>query len=259
MKNLLFILIAIVSFFSCKKNEYPKPEPLKPLAVDTSGFLEIHIDNVMGNVPLLLGSAHTYTTSSNDTFSVNLLKYYVSNVQLTTNSGFTYKESESYYLIDAANPNSLHLMVKKVPNAQYNSISFLIGVDSTRNTSGAQLGALDPSHGMFWSWKTGYIMAMMEGHSAQSSEPTKKIVYHIGGYAGKFNGVRLVTLSFPNTANVTHKHTPILNLKADINTWLSGINPISIVSDYAITGINAQSEMVANNYATMFSVTSVVN
>jgi hypothetical protein len=61
-------------------------------------------------------------------------------------------------------------------------MEFMIGVDSARNNSGAQTGALDPTNGMFWSWSTGYIMAKFEGTSAQSPAAANALKFHIGGF-----------------------------------------------------------------------------
>jgi hypothetical protein len=128
MKNLLFILLlAVVAFFACKKTDAPAPEPLPPATpiIDTTGTLNIDISHVVNNTPLLLSST-SYTNTHADTFKVDLLKYYISNVQLITASGYTYTEAESYYLIDHSSPSSLQLSIKKVPRANYSYIKFLI-------------------------------------------------------------------------------------------------------------------------------------
>ncbi len=259
MKNSIIIFLASIVLLSCKKDFIVPPEPFPELSsIDTTGFLEIHVDNMVGNLPLILGSTN-YVSSANDTFNVNIYKYYLSNVQLVSSNGLTYTEVESYYLIDQSNPNSLHLMVKKVPAGSYNSIRFLIGVDAPRNTAGAQMGALDPMNDMFWGWNTGYIMAKMEGHSPQSSEQTNKIVYHIGGFEGKDNALRTVNLTFPTAANCTQNHIPILNLKADLGAWFTSPNFDNFNNSNVITGITAESSAIADNYANMFTVKSVVN
>ena len=66
----------------------------------------------------------------------------------------------------------------------------MIGVDSARNTSGAQLGALDPANSMFWSWNSGYIFVRMEGNSPQSTQPYNKLQFHIGGFKGATNCIK---------------------------------------------------------------------
>jgi hypothetical protein len=259
MKNSIILFLASIVLLSCKKDVIIPPEPFPELSsIDTTGFLEIHVDNMVGNLPLILGSTN-YVNSANDTFNVNIYKYYLSNVQLVSSNGLTYTEVESYYLIDQSNPNSLHLMVKKVPAGSYSSIRFLIGVDAPRNTAGAQTGALDPMNDMFWGWNTGYIMAKMEGHSPQSSEQTNKIVYHIGGFEGKDNALRTVNLVFPNSANCTQNHTPILSIKADLGAWFASPNFDNFNNSNVITGITSESSAIADNYANMFTVTSVVN
>jgi hypothetical protein len=261
MKNLLFILLlAVVAFFACKKTDAPAPEPLPPATpiIDTTGTLNIDISHVVNNTPLLLSST-SYTNTHADTFKVDLLKYYISNVQLITASGYTYTEAESYYLIDHSSPSSLQLSIKKVPRANYSYIKFLIGVDSLHNVSGAQTGALDPANAMFWTWNSGYIMAKFEGTSNQSGDPTKKLTFHLGGFYGPYSSVRTIYLPFPNAANVSETHTPIVNTKAEIAQWFSNPNVINFTTTYAVTTAGSSSKAIADNYASMFSITSVVN
>lgn len=256
-----FPFILMLLLFSCKKDNIKKSEPLPEPnipAADSSGQLKISIKNVVGANNLVLGNTQ-YVNANNDTFSIGVYKYYLSNVELKTATNTIYKEPESYFLIDQSKSGSLNLFIKKVPKDNYSSISFYIGVDSARNVSGIQSGALDPIFNMFWDWNQGYIMARLEGSSPQSSDPLKKILYHIGGYSGINSGVRKVTLSFPNTANVTPAHTPTLNLNADVEKWFTGSNPILFSVSPTVGDVGADSKTIADNYATMFSVTSVVN
>ena len=46
----------------------------------------------------------------------------------------------------AETPESLNFTIKDVPYGKYKSVEFLIGVDSVRNFSGAQYGALAVSY-----------------------------------------------------------------------------------------------------------------
>jgi hypothetical protein len=256
MKKYIIFFLIFQAFISCKKNEITKPEPLP--ALDPSGFLNINIDNFVNNSPLILNTVE-YINANNDTFTVDMYKYYISNVQLKTSTGFINVEPESYYLVNQEDPNSLNLMIKRVAFQDYTSISFILGIDSARNVSGSFTGALDPSNNMFWGWNQGFIMAKLEGHSRQSTEPTQKIVYHIGGFWGQFNAVRHVNLSFPNAAIVNSNHTPILNLKADLSNWFSYPIPLDFNQYWSITDINKESSTIADNYQNMFTVTSVVN
>ncbi len=260
MKLLSLFFCTILIVFSCKKTEAPKPEPLPSpvIAIDTTGSLDINITNVVNGMPLVLGTV-SYTNANSDTFKVNLLKYYFTNIKLVTATGYTFTEVESYYLVNQANSASLHLKINNIPRADYSKIQFLIGVDNHRNTSGAQTGALDPINDMFWTWNSGYIMAKLEGTSNQSGAATKGLEFHIGGFSGVNSAIRTVELNFPNNAIVSETHTPTLNLDADIAKWFKGVNTINFANDYTIVSVNSRSKAIADNYANMFVVNSVVN
>ncbi len=255
----LFIMVGVL-FFSCKKTTVTPPEALPPIpASSTTGLsLSIKINHVVNGTPLVLG-ATSYTTASSDTFSVNALKYYFTNITLTNQAGEVITLPESYYLIDQGDSTSKIITLQNIPEGDYASISFMIGVDSHRNTSGAQTGALDPLKGMFWDWNTGYIMAKMEGSSPQSGSTTKTLAFHIGGYSGVNSGVRTVSLPLPTSAHVHPAHQPKIILSADLAKWFSSVTPISFATTYYVATINTKSKSIADNYATMFAVTSVIN
>jgi len=259
MKKRIFILLSIIVFISCKKDESTDIEPVQHNPInDTGGVLNVKFKNIVNNIPLTLSTC-SYVSSANDTFTVDIFKYYISNIQLVSTTGYTYTESNSYYLINQADSNSLNLMIKNIPPGQYNSITFLIGVDSLKNVSGAQTGALDVVHQMFWDWNTGYIMAKMGGHSPQSIEPTHKLVFDIGGFSGKYKTIRKVNLSFPNNANITKTNSPKLTLDADLYKWFLQPGFTNFNTSSVITDICQESSDLADNYANMFSVVSVVN
>src|SRR5690606_2936849 len=98
------------------------------------------------------------------------------------------------------------------------------GVDSLRNVSGAQTGALDPVHGMFWDWNTGYIMAKFEGN-APASPSNGKLLYHVGGFSGEHNTLQRVTLNLPNTMKLIDNSAQ-LKIEADLGEWFK--NPHTI-------------------------------
>ncbi|MBS1634683.1 MAG: hypothetical protein JST26_02095 [Bacteroidetes bacterium] len=225
---------------------------------DTTGSLDIVMSNVVNGVPLVLGT-QKYTNANSDTFIVNTYKYYFTNIRLTTSGGYAWSPAESYYLVDQSNPSSLILHVSGIPRASYSSIEFMIGVDKNRNTSGAQTGALDPANGMFWSWNTGYIMAKLEGTSPQSGDNYKKLTFHLGGFSGAFSVLRSVQLPFPNAAQVTETHKPQVNMNCDVAEWFKTPNTISFGTVYGVTTSNTNAKNIADNYADMFTITSVVN
>ena len=81
----------------------------------------------------------------------------ISNFKLKKSDGTWWIHPESYFLVDLSNDLSTTLDLGSVPSGEYTELSYTIGVDSLRNVSGAQSGALSTTNNMFWSWNTGYI------------------------------------------------------------------------------------------------------
>ena len=136
-----------------------------------------------------------------------------------------------------------------------------MGVDSTRNVSGAQTGALDPLNDMFWTWNSGYIMAKMEGTSPQSNQAGKRIEYHIGGFSGVNNTLKTINLAFPSgkTLIINEGKTSDILVEADFNKWWQTPNDIKITNLPVCTTPGILAKQVADNYSKMFTITDVVN
>lgn len=270
----LRFLIVLVSAFalvsSCKK------DPVDPPPVDTTNnnnnnngndttpptgnAVCLDITHVVGALPLRLDQTLRYQNLNGDSFSVELVKYYISNIVFMDSAGNTWAEPESYHLVNAADELSCKIYVENMPAGVYNSVSFMIGVDSTRNVSGAQTGALDPANGMFWTWSSGYIMAKVEGHSPSSTQAFNAYVFHIGGFSGQYAGQRIVSPSFNSAqAIVTSSTVPLISVNGDINEWFQTPNVIDFSSVNIMNTPGPISTMFADNYMDMFTVTSIQN
>jgi hypothetical protein len=235
---------------SCRKQEGPAAVIPK---TETPPEIKMTFDNRVGIKTLTL-KTEKYTNEHGDTFSVNSYRYYISNISLLTQAGVEYNEAESYHLVDEGVTSSKTFSLANVPEGDYVKVRFMIGVDSARNVSGAQTGALDPIHAMFWNWNTGYIMAKMEGTSPQTSKYPDNLGFHIGGFTGIFQTQRWVTLTFPITITVAKNSTKVIHLKSDLSEWFK--TPVTIdfskLSIIAHDGVEAN--MIADNYADMFSI-----
>lgn len=249
------VLVLALAFSGCKKDETPTPVTPTP-----SPAIRVSFTNVVGADPLALGGPNYYINAHGDSFYVTTYKYYVSNIKFTDNNGNTWSEPESYHLINAADPNSLSFNVSGMPAATYTSMQFMIGVDSARNVSGAQTGALDPANDMFWTWNTGYIMAKFEGKSPQSTASAHNLTFHIAGYSGANAVQRIVSPTFASlTANPTATLTPVIHIKSDVLEWFVNPNTIRFdtMNNVATTGASAM--QIADNYADMFTITGIDN
>lgn len=182
MKNIFLSGVAVAMLFvSCKKEEIT-PEPTSPTGT-TTGTVSLKLEHTWANdsTAFKLNSYFVHPMNQ-DSMSFTTYKYYLSNVRLKKADGTFYAVPNSYYLVDLAKPESATIQLSAVPNADYVGVEYLIGVDSTRNVSGAQSGALATTNGMFWSWNSGYIMVKAEGESPQSTSGS--FAFHLGGFSG---------------------------------------------------------------------------
>ncbi|MBA3704474.1 MAG: hypothetical protein H0W84_00810 [Bacteroidetes bacterium] len=258
MKNLriLFLtLFAVVLISSCKKDVAETPS-VTPTAPVTSGTVSVNFTNMVGDSLLTLNTK-SYINANNDTFRVSEFKYYISNIKLTKSDGSIYTEAESYHLVDASIPGTCKITLSKIPFGKYTAISFIIGVDSIRNISGAQTGALDPANNMFWNWSSGYIMAKMIGISPQSTNG-KLLEFDIIGFRGPYNVLKPVSPSFnSDTVRVSSNISSNIDLKTDLSEWFKTPNTISFSNLNTVNTIGPDSRMIADNYADMISVNSI--
>ncbi|MDZ4072596.1 MAG: MbnP family protein [Sediminibacterium sp.] len=207
--------------------------------------LMIHFQNRFGEA--LLVPEQSYIMYG-DTITINRFKYYVSHFELTNEQGKKIILPVQYYLIDAADSVSGNIILN-IPIGQYRSIHFLLGVDSLRNVSGVQSGALDPLHGMFWTWNSGYIMAKLEGTATSSQIAGKQFTYHIGGFRGNNNTARSITLPL----SVTNNKVSIIT---DAKKWFERPYPLIIAKEPVCHSPGTLAVSIANNYVNMFSILS---
>lgn len=270
MKSILriFILLTLSAlWFACKKDPNPVEEEHVHNHSNTNDVI-INITNVADNAIVEVSRDTVYTSltpkyvnANNDTFSVTTLKYYISNIKLKRSDGSYYKVPESYFLINAADTiNTCKITLKNIPQDNYIAMDFIIGVDSTRNCSGAQTGALDPLNDMFWSWNQGYIFFKFEGFT--SSVPNfgiHNVTYHIGGFLAPYNLIRSTSLPFTTTSlTVDADHVSKIYLKANLLEAFRNQNVIDFATTYAVTA-GPGAKQIANNYANMFSVAAIIH
>lgn len=223
-----------------------------------NGIVKITITNTVKGAPLVLNTT-TYTNPFAETYTISKFKYYLSNMGVTSSAGDC-KETNSYHLADVSKPESLSFTFKATP-ANYQSLFFMLGVDSTRNVSGAQTGALDPTNDMFWTWSTGYIMYKFEGNSPVSSQVNNKVEYHIGGFAGPDKVLKNLVYTFPNGKVLSIRSNKISEIKieADLDKLWQTPNDIKIAVTSACMTPGPLSKKFADNYSKMFTITDVIN
>ena len=91
------------------------------------------------------------------------------------------------------------------------------------NTQGVMTDDLDPLHGMFWTWNSGYIYARLEGQSDSAKAPAHRFTWDIGGYKANANAARQILLNIPANRQGTQ-----FTIEADIKKWFDGKTPVKL-------------------------------
>lgn len=249
--NLWVGLLLALFICACNKNSN-----VTHFAPGQKGAVKLNFTNMVGTDTLVLNT-QSYTNFNGDTFYVNTFNYYISNIRFTRMDDSVFYEDNSYHLIEADKPQSFLFTCKQIPFGLYKSITFTIGVDSVRNVSGAQTGALDPVHNMFWSWSSGYLFTKLEGTSPQS--PSGNIAFHIAGFSGPFNALKTITVNFPSNAIVSNYIKPTVKIKTDILEMFVNPSTIKFGIMNNVTTVGALAKSMADNYTDMFTVIEIEN
>lgn len=246
LSTILLLSVAPVLFSSCKKDDNNNNST-------QAGKADFTFENKVGNADLAMNGT-TYKNQNGDDFTVSTFNYYISNIKLTTTDGKTYVEPESYHLVKQDKPDSKKFTLNNIPAGKYKSVTFLIGVDSLRNVSGAQTGALATENNMFWSWNTGYIMMKFEGTSPQSAATNNSLTYHVGGFSGVNSVLRTVTLDFASPIDINGAASGNIRLKANLLQLFGSPNIVNF-SQHQMSHLSGEaSRKLADNYQTMFSL-----
>jgi hypothetical protein len=215
--------------------------------------IKITFNNTVKSSRIVLYDS-SYINPFGEKYTINKFRYYVSNISLK-NENKNVGEKNSFHLIDESDIESQSFSFS-IPEGNYLSVNFLLGVDSLHNVSGAQTGALDPTKDMFWTWNTGYVMAKLEGNSPSSTLVNHKYEYHIGGFSGKYNVLKNIELNFPEKKSMhfaANKTTEII-INADVNSWWQNPNDIKIAERANIMTPGKYALAISDNYAKMFHI-----
>jgi len=107
-------------------------------------------------------------------------------------------ERGPYHLVDWADskPVQYRWEVDQLPE----KVEVIVGVDSLTNSEGAKGGDLDPIHGMYWTWNSGYIHVKLEGTASWSQARKQRFMYHLGGYQGEHQAIAHRSFDWPEKA-----------------------------------------------------------
>lgn len=254
MKRILSLaILSIVLFSSCKKDATAEYNST------LKGKISVEFDNIVGSQDLQLNTG-SYTNSSSQVYKVTKLKYYVSNFKFTNVDGsvYTVPQDSSYFLIDESDINRREAAFK-IPEGEYKTLSYTLGVDSLRNTMdiSKRTGDLDPTgiaSDMYWGWNSGYIFFKLEGTSSAVTSMGGVFQIHVGGFGGyssaTANNLKNITLDLTTRGNAKVKASNAtetnIHLMADINKVFTGTNTISLATTNMVHSIPLGVPVAAN-------------
>ena len=219
----------------------------------TGSSFAIELEPVAGSAPLVLNT-QAYTKADGQTFTVSKLKFLVSNLKLRKADGTTYAVPDGYYLVDASDSKTSHIVVPDVPLGDYTGLSFVVGVDAAHNNAVFTSGALNHNNDLYWEWSQEYVFLKMAGTSSQA--PTgRALTFDIGGA----NCARTVAPDFHGSVlPIKAGHTPEVHIAADVKALFESATPASNVNfatTYSVESGSTWAPTVADNYAAgMFTV-----
>lgn len=232
-----------------------------------NGNLRIEFDNAYAGNDLILG-APNMPSSQGETLQVQTVKYIVSNIELTTDTGqtFVYPKADSYFIVNESQPSSLFLSLPNIPAGNYAQIRFGIGVDEAQWQAGADgqgdLLLRAEQQDMFWSWSAGYKFIAFEGNFTGSAGQAPFMI-HTGKTGSSYNYAS-VTLPLPQKALVRAGITPEIHVVADLSQIIDGPNKIKL-QDSNTGGMGAmimsgdKLPQITQNLGGMFHVDHVHN
>ena len=211
MKKILFITsLILITFSACEK----------PTQTD----LTINFTQTIDGEELTTNSM-VYTNAAGENYDVKTLKYLISDITLHSDDGNTLLLDEVHF-IDVSDASTFSFTVEDVPNNNYTSISYTMGLDTIKNINNLYINESYHS-AMAWPETNGGGYHYMKLEGAYNNDSTFYNT-HTGGTMGgdySFNNVNDISLTVDDDlGNVS------INLNMEINNWYNSPNQIEFSS-----------------------------
>ena len=257
MNKYFSILLITLLFLACKEEE----GCMDPTAINYNSEattdnascsyapisdLNIHFTQTM-NGNLLIIDSMMYTNQANDNYSIQTVRYLISDITLHTDNGNSTILDEVHF-IDISIASSLTLSIPEIVDKNYTAISFTMGLDSSKNITNLFLNEnFFPS----FSWPDplggGYHYMQLEGNFNTV----------LNGYATHTGGTDGIDFSFnkafPLTINRINNIRDIY-INMEITNWYQNPEIFNFTTDGIMGDPNSQIILQANGIKDVFSV-----
>jgi hypothetical protein len=190
----------------------------------------------------LIANEMIYTNPSNDNYSIQTLRYLISDITLHTNNGDETVLNEVHF-IDISIDSTLILNIPQINYQNYTSISFTMGLDSIKNITNLFLNEnFFPSFVWPEFLGGGYHYMQLEGDF--------NTVFN--GYTTHTGGTNGIDFSFNKIFSITD--ITDININMEITNWYKNPETLNLTSDGIMGNIDKQVILQANGIEDVFSV-----
>lgn len=126
---------------------------------------------------------------------VEAMQFYLSDLALLNDGQVVSTSTKRHHLLDAEKPKTLRLPLSVPDGVAYDELRFTLGVDSLTSAAGVFAGDLDPTNGLYWTWRSGYINFKLEGTAPGCPARNHRFQFHLGGFQAPYNSTQKISLS----------------------------------------------------------------
>lgn len=250
-KYLVYLVVLSMFFISCEKKG----------VLESSSVLTVEVELLMDGEPMVY--YEKYSNALGQTYELHDFRFYMSNIKLKDVDGdLSFEEENSYHLVTLPQNNHVFTFdIEGIKGEIFNQLEFSVGVDSDKNYSIDNMGALDPARGMAWDWNTGYKFVLMEGLYFPENDVKRGLVYHIGG------DKNYRTVFLPVVIDFTKNSSATLKLKVEVGKIFGDKSESALSEETRKTNFitfernspedtmfGAYTHLIADNYVQFFEV-----
>lgn len=158
------------------------------IQLEIIGQVKIQFQPTLNGKNWVPGMKHEYS-NSRDTLILVTLRFYISDITFYPLPSTHLNSGQKHYLLDAERPDGLSMTLNDISTNLIDSLGFTFGIDSLTQINGPLGQDLDPIHGMYWTWQTGFIHLKMEGTFTGCASRKKRFQFHVGGFEKPWNTV----------------------------------------------------------------------
>jgi hypothetical protein len=237
-KLIVLGFISLTTIIGCKKET---DKPISKQEPKVSSVYSINFKPLFNNEDLKFNEMK-WITSSGDTLNFARIRMILSNIKLVKDNGEELALDTFAFISLDQNRKSIGFE-ELIPAGDYKGIKFDIGLDSNINHGDPeQWGSGHPLNPlvnqMHWTWATGYIFMVVEGHFMKNSDPNAIFSFHMANMFYK----KSISIEKSGGFKVEGGQTGELNIAMHLDKYFNSPNPLSFKNEGSTSHSNSVSE-----------------